>query len=72
MKWTHENTPERLRAILAGIRRSQAQLARVLGVNPVTVSRWVTGKSKPDPRSRFALEKLEKHYARNRECDTSH
>lgn len=41
-------TASDLRAILAALGMSQLRLAQVLGVNPVTVRRWVA-KTKPTP-----------------------
>lgn len=41
-------TSDDLRAILAALGMSQLRLAQVLGVNPVTVRRWVA-RTKPTP-----------------------
>jgi len=41
-------TSDDLRAILDALGMSQLRLAQVLGVNPVTVRRWVA-KTKPTP-----------------------
>jgi DNA-binding transcriptional regulator YiaG len=43
-----EMTPTDLRAILDQLGMSQLRLAAVLGVNPVTVRRWVA-KTNPTP-----------------------
>ena len=38
---------------------SQGKLAKVLGVTPLTVSRWERGERKPPSFLRLALERLE-------------
>ena len=63
-EWTTETTPKRLREILGAIRKTQVQLARVIGVTDVTVSRWVNGRNTPDPRSRKFLERIEERYVK--------
>ncbi|MFU8771980.1 MAG: helix-turn-helix domain-containing protein [Anaerolineales bacterium] len=60
--WTKENTPGRIRAILIAIDRKQVELAIIMSVSPVTVTRWVKGRSVPDPRSREKLEAIEFKY----------
>lgn len=64
MTWTKDTTPVRIHKILAGINRKQVELAQVLNVSPVTVSRWSTGRSVPDPRCREKLELLETRYVK--------
>jgi len=60
--WTKESTPGRIRAILRAIDRKQVELAIIMSVSPVTVTRWVKGRSVPDPRSREKLEAIEFKY----------
>jgi len=62
--WTTDNAPARVKAILAALHRTQAQLADVLGVSFATVNRWCNGKTVPDSRSRVMLEKLEATYVK--------
>lgn len=44
----HTESAERFRTLLAHIGIRQAQLARDIGMDPNTVSRWATGRQKPD------------------------
>lgn len=62
--WDTATSPPRVKAILAALNRTQAQLADVLGVSFVTVNRWCNGKTIPDRRSRTLLEKLEATYVK--------
>ena len=41
-----------------GVKRSQAQLARVCGVSAVAVHAWVAGKARPEAHMRRALERV--------------
>ena len=49
------------------MKRTQAQLANVLGITTVTVNRWCNGKTIPDRRSQVMLEKLERAYVESAE-----
>ena len=51
--------PERIRALRAQHRWTQAALAERLGTDAVTVSRWERGISSPRPSARLQLERLE-------------
>lgn len=62
--WTPENTPARIHAILHAIKRSQAQLAKIIGVHPVTLNRWVKSRSLPDARAQVALAQLERRFVK--------
>lgn len=66
-EWSPTGTPRRVKRICSSIGRSQAQLARLLGVSAVTVSRWTNGRNQPDPRSKNVLEKLEDKYVNDKE-----
>jgi len=68
-EWTTQTTPERLAAILKAIGRQQYQLARLLGVSPVTVSRWANGHHVPDPRSQDRLEMIEQRFVKSGKRD---
>jgi transcriptional regulator with XRE-family HTH domain len=65
--WDTTSTPPRVKAILEALKRTQAQLADVLGVSFVTVNRWCNAKTVPDRRSQLMLEKLEEAYVRKSE-----
>lgn len=65
--WTHTTTPMRVKAVLSALKRTQAQLANVLGITTVTVNRWCNGKTIPDRRSQVMLEKLERAYVESAE-----
>lgn len=58
-EWTKEATPARLRALCAALGRRRVDLAKLLKVSPVTVSRWANGHNAPDARSADALSRLE-------------
>lgn len=60
--WGKEEVPDRVKAVMSALKRTQAQLAKVLGVSPITVNRWVNGHTVPDPRSQRMLSKLEETY----------
>lgn len=62
MKWNRETTPDRIKTILAAIDRRQVELAHILNVSPVTVNRWVNGRSSPDNQCREKLELLEHRF----------
>lgn len=53
-----ESFPERLKAyrMLKGL--TQRELAQELGVDPTTVMKWETGKSKPMPEAQERVEKI--------------
>lgn len=57
--WTEDNSSVRIKLILTGLRKTQAELAYTLGVSLATVNRWCKGKHIPDFRSRRALAALE-------------
>ena len=58
--WTAENTPERVRALLAREGATQQTLAVILGVSVSTVARWCGRDNKhiPDMRSRLAMQRM--------------
>lgn len=60
--WTPENCPARIHAILAAINRSQAALAKIIGVHPVTLNRWVKSRALPDARAQVALNQIERRF----------
>jgi transcriptional regulator with XRE-family HTH domain len=41
-----------------GVKRSQAQLARLCGVSAVAVHAWIAGKARPEAHMRRALERV--------------
>lgn len=45
-------------AVSAAVDRRYCQLARMFGVTPVTMSRWVNNKAAPRPQHREKLELL--------------
>lgn len=62
--WNTTTTPPRVKAVLTALGRTQVQLADVLGVSFVTVSRWCSAKTVPDKRNQVMLEKLENAYVK--------
>ena len=52
------DTREKLRAVIRDL-GSQARVARLLGVSPSRVSRWLKSGEQPDPENRRKLEGLE-------------
>lgn len=58
--WTAENTPKRLRALLAREAMTQQSMAIALGVSVSTVARWCGSGNKhvPDMRSRIAIQRM--------------
>lgn len=48
----------KLRAWLDKEKANYSELARRLGTNPSTVSRWLSGDARPDPQYRPLLEHL--------------
>ena len=65
--WRIETSGRRVRTILEILDRTQVEMARIIGVSPVTINRWVKGRSVPDPRCREKLEMIEDRYVRNRD-----
>lgn len=56
--WTPENSAARLRALAVHLRKTQAELAALLGVSLATVCRWSNGHHVPDHRSRRAIMEI--------------
>lgn len=51
-------TPDQMRRARKRLRRSQATIAKMLGVSYATYSRWENGKSAPQPDRREKLWRL--------------
>lgn len=70
--WTKQNTPERIKAIMAFRKWKQARIARSYMVHPATVSAWVHGQRIPPPLVRVKIQELvEAEAAKPKEMDAS-
>lgn len=52
--------PEEIREIREGLDLTQTQLANLLGVHPLTVSKWERGVLKPSPHQQAMLQSFRK------------
>jgi transcriptional regulator with XRE-family HTH domain len=56
--WTVKNTPARMAAFLALVRKNKTEAAALLGVSITTISRWANGHYIPDFRARRSIQNI--------------